>query len=260
MIRRFVVSLMLSLCTPILLAQGDRGSIAGLVSDSSGGVIPGATIEAVNQATNLRADTVTTATGIYRLVALPIGRYTLTATVPGFQTYVRQDIQVQVNQTTTIDIALRVGQVAETVTVVGGAPLIQTESADVGLVVESKRFLDLPLTLGGGIRNPSSFIKLSPGVDPRSTWNKSISGGGWFTDMTYYDGIALSRGDLSNDAEVNPSVDAVEEFKLVTNNYSAEYAHALGAITSFTMKSGTNQLFRLLEINETALLRCFFTV
>ena len=187
MIRRFSVSLLLSLCTPILLAQGDRGSIAGLVSDPSGSVIAGATIEAVNQATNLKADTVTTATGIYRLVALPVGRYTLTATVPGFQIYVRQDIQVQVNQTT-IDIGSRVGQVAETVT---------------------------------------------------------VSGGGSFTDMTYYDGIALSRGDLSNDAEVNPSVDAVEEFKLVTNNYSAEYAHALGAITSFTMKSGTSLLYQI---------------
>ena len=93
--------------------------------------------------------------------------------------------------------------------------------------------------------NFRKHLRASPGVDPRSTWNKSISGGGSFTDMTYYDGIALSRGDLSNDAEVNPSVDAVEEFKLVTNNYSAEYAHALGAITSFTMKSGTNLLYQI---------------
>ena len=170
MIRRFSVSLLLSLCTPILLAQGDRGSIAGLVSDPSGSVIAGATIEAVNQATNLKADTVTTATGIYRLVALPVGRYTLTATVPGFQIYVRQDIQVQVNQTT-IDIGLRVGQVAETVTVSGGAPLIQSESAAVG--------------------------RRRRGVQARH------------------------------------------------NNYSAEYAHALGAITSFTMKSGTNLLYQI---------------
>src|SRR5262245_11745244 len=225
-----------------LFAQGDRGTIAGVVSDASGAVIPGGPIEAVQQGTNLKAETVTTTTGVYRLLALPIGKYTVTATVPGFQSHVVQDVQVQVNQTTTIDITLTVGQVAETVTITGAAPLIQTESPDVGLVVESKRFLDLPLTLGGGIRNPSSFIKLSPGVDPRSTWTKSISGGGSFTDMTYYDGIALSRGDLSNDAEVNPSVDAIEEFKLITNNYSAEYAHALGAITSFTMKSGTNRL------------------
>ena len=70
---------------------------------------------------------------------------------------------------------------------------------------------------------------------------KSISGGGGFQDQIYYDGIALSRGDLSNDAEVNPSVDAIAEFKLITNNYSAEYAHAMGGVTSYTMKSGTNQ-------------------
>ena len=121
-------------------------------------------------------------------------------------------------------------------------PLIQTESTDVGVVVSSKQFLDMPLTLGGGIRNPSNFIKLSPGVSPTGTWTKSISGGGGFQDQIYYDGIALSRGDLSNDAEVNPSVDAIAEFKLITNNYSAEYAHAMGGVTSFTMKSGTNSL------------------
>lgn len=225
-----------------LFAQGDRGTITGVVLDSTGAAVPAVQIEAVHEATNFRAETVSTSTGAYRLVALPVGIYNLTAKAPGFQTYVRSGLQIQVNQTATIDIALRVGEVTETITVEGGAPLIQTESSDVGMVVESKRFLELPLTLGGGIRNPSSFIKLSPGVDPRSTWNKSISGGGSFQDMTYYDGIALSRGDLSNDGEVNPSVDAIGEFKLITNNYSAEYSHALGGITTFTMKSGTNQL------------------
>jgi hypothetical protein len=104
-----------------------------------------------------------------------------------------------------------------------------------------KKFLDLPLTLGGGIRNPSSFIRLSPGVASTSTWNKSINGGRQFDDEVYYDGIALSRGDLNNDGEVNPSVDAIAEFKLISNNYSAEYSHAAGGITSFTLKSGTNQ-------------------
>ena len=126
-----------------------------------------------------------------------------------------------------MDISLTVGTVTENVTVEATVPLIQTESTDVGVVVSSKQFLDMPLTLGGGIRNPSNFIKLSPGVSPTGTWTKSISGGGGFQDQIYYDGIALSRGDLSNDAEVNPSVDAIAEFKLITNNYSAEYAHAM---------------------------------
>ncbi len=225
-----------------LYGQGDRGGITGVVTDNSGAAVPAVAVEVMNTATNIRFETVTTSTGAYRFVGLPIGPYQLTAKIDGFNTFIQQGIQVQTNQTLTVDIALTVGSVAENITVSGGVPLIQTESTDVGMVVESKQFLDMPLTLGGGIRNPSNFIKLSPGVTPTGTWTKSISGGGGFQDQIYYDGIALSRGDLSNDAEVNPSVDAIAEFKLITNNYSAEYAHAMGGVTSFTMKSGTNDL------------------
>jgi hypothetical protein len=225
-----------------LFAQGDRGAITGVVTDTSGSAVPNVSLEVVNTGTNARFDTVTTGTGAYRLVGLPVGMYDLTAKANGFTTYIQQGIQIQTNQTAAIDISLNVGAVSESVTVQSAVPLIQTESADVGMVVSSKQFLDLPLTLGGGIRNPSSFIKLSPGVSPTGTWTKSISGGGGFQDQIYYDGISLSRGDLSNDAEVNPSVDAIAEFKLITNNYSAEYAHAMGGVTSFTMKSGTNDL------------------
>ena len=234
------VLLMLSVL--LALAQGDRGTISGIALDSTGAAIPGVRIELTNVANNVKIQTVSTGTGAYRLVGIEPGVYTLVARMDGFQTYVRNAVQIQVNQSTTLDIRMQIGEVTQTVTVEGGVPLIQTESSEVGLVVEAKEFLDLPLTLGGGIRNPASFIKLSPGVDPRSTWNRSISGGGSFQDMTYYDGIALSRGDLSNDSEVNPSVDAIQEFKLITNNYSAEYSHALGGITSYTMKSGTNDI------------------
>ena len=224
-------------------AQGDRGVVTGLVTDNSGSAVISAHVSLLNTATNQSLQTVSNDTGNYRFILVPIGIYSLKASAPGFQTFERKDIQVQVNQTTVIDVPFQVGAITETVTVTGStAPLISTESSDVGMVVESKRFLELPLTLGGGIRNPSNFIKLSPGVSPRSTWNKSIGGGGSFQDQVYYDGIALSRGDISNDAEVNPSVDAIAEFKLITNNYSAEYAHALGGVTTFTMKSGTNQL------------------
>jgi hypothetical protein len=237
---RALCLLTVSCCS--LLAQGDRGAVTGVVVDSSGSAIPDVALEIVNTGTNNRFDTVSTNTGAYRLIGLPVGVYDLTAKANGFSTYIQRGIQIQTNQTATVNINLTVGAVTESVTVQGGVPLIQTESADVGMVVESKQFLDMPLTLGGGIRNPSNFIKLSPGVSPTGTWTKSISGGGGFQDQIYYDGIALSRGDLSNDAEVNPSVDAIAEFKLITNNYSAEYAHAMGGVTSFTMKSGTNRL------------------
>jgi hypothetical protein len=225
-----------------LLAQADRGTITGLVTDPSGAAIPGATITMKNAATNLEISTTSGSGGNYSLPNLPVGIYQMTVGARGFRTYERSDVQLQVNQTLRLDVVMEVGEVTQTVNVVGEVPLIQTESTDVGTTINSKQFLDLPLTLGGGIRNPSSFILLSPGVNPGSTWEKHIGGGSSFTDMVYYDGIALSRGDLSNDAEVNPSVDAIGEFKLVTNTYSAEYAHAMNGVTSFTMKSGTNDL------------------
>ncbi len=239
--RNHLLLIPLLLSSSSAFAQGDRGAITGLITDKSGAAIPNVAVDAVNTATNGRHETITTGTGSYRLVGLPVGLYDVSAKANGFNISVQRGVQIQTNQTATIDIGMTVGAVTESVTVQGGVPLIQTESADVGMVVESKQFLDMPLTLGGGIRNASSFIRLSPGVSPTGTWTKSISGGGGFQDQIYYDGIALSRGDLSNDAEVNPSVDAIAEFKLITNNYSAEYAHAMGGVTSFTMKSGTNQ-------------------
>ncbi|MEX2263738.1 MAG: TonB-dependent receptor [Bryobacteraceae bacterium] len=225
-----------------LFAQGDRGTIAGTATDATGAVVPEAAVSIVNENTNLSFESKTGPNGTYAFLNLPVGTYNLSAQAAGFR---RQDVKgiiVQVNQQARIDLNMQVGDVTQTVEVAATASLIQTESTDVGTVLDNKRFLELPLTLGGGIRNPSAFIFLSPGVSPGNTWEKHIGGGGSFNDQIYYDGIALSRGDLANDAEVNPSVDAIAEFKLITNNYSAEYTHALSGVTSFTMKSGTNQL------------------
>jgi hypothetical protein len=224
------------------LAQGDRGTITGIVTDATQAAVPDVEITVTHAATGVRTTTRTGPTGSYTLLRLPIGTYTLTARKEGFRTYEQTGIPVQVDQTVRIDITLEIGALTEQVTVTGAAPLIQSESADVNLVLSSDQFVELPLTLGGGIRNPSAFIFLQPGVTPGATWEKHISGNPAFTDQVYYDGIALSRGDLANDIEVNPSVDAIGEFKLITNNYSAEYTHALGGVTSFTMKSGTNEL------------------
>ncbi|MEO8126411.1 MAG: TonB-dependent receptor [Bryobacteraceae bacterium] len=222
-----------------LLAQADRGSVAGTILDASGGVVPGISLTLRNVGTNLTYSATSSDNGNYSFQNLPIGSYTLSAEVKGFQRQEVKGIEVQVNQQSKIDLTMRVGDVTQTVSVEASAPLIQTESTDVGTVINSQRFLDLPLTLGGGIRNPSAFVFLAPGVSGNS-WEKHVGGGGSFNDQVYFDGIALSRGDLSNDAEVNPSVDAIAEYKLITNNYSAEYSHALAGVTSYTMKSGTN--------------------
>jgi hypothetical protein len=238
-----ILAALLMLCASAAFSQGDRGTVTGLVADSSGSAITGAEITIVNAVNNLTMKTVSNESGNYRLIGVPIGVYELNVTSPGFQGYRRTEVQIQTNQTTNIDIQLSIGAVTEIVTVTGASiPLISTETMEVGMVVESKRFLDLPLTMSGQMRTPSRFMKLSPGVAPSGTWTRSISGGGGFQDQTYYDGIALSRGDQSQDDEVTPSVEAIQEFKLITNNYSAEYAHAMGGITSYTMKSGTNEL------------------
>src|SRR5215468_350520 len=218
------------------------GNTQGTITDPSGAVVSGAVVRIVSPATNLTQSTVSGSGGTYAFFNLPIGLYNLTVESSGFRRAEITGVRVEVNQQAKIDVTLTIGDVTQTVEVAANASLVQTESTDVGTVIDNKRFVDLPLTLGGGIRNPSAFIYLSPGVSPGSTWEKHIGGGGSFNDQIYYDGIALSRGDLANDAEVNPSVDAIGEFKLVTNNYSAEYTHALSGVTSFTMKSGTNQL------------------
>ncbi|MDQ2901682.1 MAG: TonB-dependent receptor, partial [Acidobacteriota bacterium] len=229
-----------SLAAVSLFAQADRGTVIGSITDATGAVVPNIALALHNDATNLAYNTTTGENGTYSFLNLPVGTYTLAVEAKGFQRQEVKGIEVQVNQQARIDLAMRVGEMTQTVEVQASAAMIQTESTDVGTVIDNKRFLDLPLTLGGGIRNPSAFIFLAPGVSGTS-WEKHVGGGGSFNDQVYYDGIALSRGDLSNDAEVNPSVDAIAEYKLITNNYSAEYSHALAGVTSYTFKSGTNQ-------------------
>ena len=224
------------------LSQGDRGTITGLVTDSTQAAVPDVEVTITHVETNIQTSTRSGATGVYNLLRLPPGNYTLVARKEGFRSYQQTEVPVQVGETLRLDIALDVGALTEQVTVVGAAPLISSESAEVGLVLTSSQFTELPLTLGGSIRNPSSFIFLQPGVTPGNTWEKHVNGNPAFTDQVYYDGISLSRGDLANDGEVNPSVDAIAEFKLISNNYSAEYAHGMGGITTFTYKSGTNDL------------------
>jgi hypothetical protein len=236
----FRTAALLLLSSVSALAQADRGSVTGTITDPSGAVVPAVPLTLQNIATNLTYSTTSNDNGGYSFLNLPVGVYTLSAEGKGFQRQEVRGIEVQVNQQAKVDISMKVGEANQTVEVQASATMIQTESTDVGTVINDKRFLDLPLTLGGGIRNPSAFIFLAPGVSGNS-WEKHVGGGGSFNDQVYFDGIALSRGDLSNDAEVNPSVDAIAEYKLITNNYSAEYSHALAGVTSYTMKSGTNE-------------------
>jgi hypothetical protein len=228
---------LISLCS--VFAQGDRGTLTGNISDSTGRIVPNAEVTATNEGTGIAASTVTGESGSYTMPLLNIGKYTITTRVPGFKTYVRESVPVQVGQTTRVDISLELGRVEENVTVSAAAPMLTTDTSEVGIVVNQDKFLELPLTLGGDFRRASSFIFLSPGVSG-STWEKHIGGGVSFSDAVYFDGAAMNASP-NNDAQYSPSVDSIGEFKLITNAYSAEYGHALNGVTSFTLKSGTNE-------------------
>ena len=259
-VRISVLLVILAALPGSVVAQNDRGTLTGVVTDQSGSVTPNVQVIATNEGTQIQTSTVTGAAGTYTIPGLAIGTYTVTATLAGFKTYFRSGLPLQVSQTTRVDITLEVGSAGERVTVTGEPPVINVDTADLSMVMNSKTFLDLPLTLSGSFRRASSFIFLSPGVSG-TTWDKHINGGGQYNDGVYFDGAALSASP-NNDGQYSPSVDAIEEFNLITNNYSAEYGHAMAGVTSFTLKSGTNayhgELFELFR-NEKLDARGFFS-
>ena len=232
----------LLLLLPVLaFAQRERASIVGRVTDPSGAVIPGVVITVTNVNTGLVSNTQTTGDGIYTITALPVGTYRVEAKRDGFKTGVAENIQLGVAQQATIDLALEVGAVAEQVTVTAEAPLLDITSPEVGNSMNDKLFHELPIAISD-VRQAQQFIfQSSPGTTGE-TFSGSINGGQLFSHEILIDGISIARYDISGGSldEFTPSVDAIGEFKLQANNYSAQYGESQGGIVSFTMKSGTN--------------------
>src|SRR5450755_1415501 len=141
-----------------LLGQGDRGTITGIITDPTGQVVPGVRLMVTNEATGIPSTTISGDSGGYTIPLLMVGNYKIEAQAAGFKTSERPGVPIQIGQTTRVDIQLEVGQVQEQVTVTGTAGLLTTDASDVGIVMNQKTFLDLPLTLGGDFRRASSFI------------------------------------------------------------------------------------------------------
>ncbi|HXG66947.1 MAG TPA: TonB-dependent receptor, partial [Blastocatellia bacterium] len=213
----------------------------------------------------ITTETETTGDGAYRLQQLPAGVYTLTVTAQGFKTAEITDVTVEVNTTTARDIVLEAGVVAETVTISAeGALTVQTETSDVGTVVTSKQVLELPLLVGSnggfGLRSPEAFTFLTPGVvgpgtasdnglntdgpnDNGGTFQSKFAGSQNFANEVLLEGASTWRSENgSSFDETAPSVEAFQEFKVLTSNLSAEYGRTGGGITSFAYKSGTNEI------------------
>jgi hypothetical protein len=242
------VSLLLMIAAPVF--GQTFAEINGLISDPSGAGIVGATVTVVNPQTNLTRSAVTANTGSYNFPDLPPGIYNLKVDMTGFTTEIRNGVELQVQQTARIDFRLTVGSVTETVEVSGGAPLLNTENATVGTVVENKRIEDLPLNG----RSFVSLINLSPNVVSGQTSNTglaaarsgseraevSLSVAGMRRTFTYYtiDGVSNTDVDYNTYAFL-PSLDALQEFKVQTGVYSAEFGREVAQVNIST-KSGTN--------------------
>ncbi len=227
------------------LAQSDRGTITGSVSDASGALIPNASVLIVNSATGIKLETKTTGTGSFTAPYLSAGLYDITVEVQGFRTYVQKGVRVQVAQTAAIDIALQLGSAAESISVTSEAPLLNTESAAAATTINREQLNQLPLNFAigqGAIRNPLSFAQLAPGASINGWNNIKVNGAPAGTFKIIFEGqdtTSALDGRVSDESQA--SVEAVEEFTLQTSNYSAEFGQVGGGLFNFTSRSGTNK-------------------
>jgi hypothetical protein len=238
-------------------AQITAATIVGAISDASGGALPGATVTARNVDTGFTRTVPTNEVGAYRLEFLPIGNYTVEATLSGFTTATRSGIVLRVNDTLRVDIPLSLGGVAETVTVAASVLEVNTATADISKTIEAKAIESLPLV----DRNVYTLLDLTPGVQSNnngvasastSTSNLSlgfpeqrtlINGGadGGTGSVNYYLDGGINMTGLRNTGNILPNPDAIQEFKVQTNSYNVEYGRFSSGIINVITKSGTNR-------------------
>jgi hypothetical protein len=242
--------LLLLFSASLLLGQSELATLTGIVTDATGAVVRGAEVVATNEGTNAASTTASNETGRYVLTNLRPGAYTVTASLTGFRRHVQPGVILQVNQTARLDIALTVGAVTEEVTVTASAPLLQTESSDRGAVIDQRKILELPLNG----RDYNQLATLSPGVllpTPRlqSIGFKgafNVNGNRAFQNAFLLDGVDNTSYSNSfrggNTQVIQPSIEALQEFKIQTNAYSAEFGRSSGALINAVIKSGTNEL------------------
>ncbi len=232
----------------ILPAQTTSTTLLGTTTDASAAALPGVEVTATRMATNQTRTVVSNELGFYTIPALDPGSYRIAARKSGFKTQVRSNVILQVNQRLTVDFGLAVGDVVESVEVTGEVPALDTASASLGAVVDHRKIVDLPLNG----RNYAQLAWLVPGVTPgqrhsndtvnfSNPFQISANGQRQFNTEVTMDGLSINNA-LLNQSNLRPSLDAVEEFRVQTGNYSAEFGFQSGAQVNLVMRSGGNQL------------------
>ena len=226
-------------------AQVETARITGTVTDASGAVIPGVQITMVHLQTNRKVAATTNEAGQYVSIPLSLGDYRVEAEAPGFKRVVRTGITLRVQQTALVDVSLQVGEITQSVEVAAKAPLLATREAAAGQVIDNQRMVDMPL-------NGRDYVQLallsSGTVQDLGGRFKGFSTGGQRTTQNNYllDGVDNNNyqnaGQTERAEAVKPPVDAIQEFKVLTNVYSAEYGRAAGGVVNAVLKSGSNSL------------------
>ncbi len=251
--KRAVLCLVVASLLPVALAaQAVTGTILGLITDATGSVMPGTTVTLTNAGTGQVRSVTTDANGEYTVPSLPTGKYTVKAELSGFKTVTVPDVTLGVDQHYRVNLKLEVGAVEESVTVTGSSPLIQTSTSELGTTVSEEQIKTLPL-------NGRNFVNLTrtvPGV-VRGVPGANIDGAGslaWRASASFSangqrprDNNYMLDGVDNNETWLQtvvlfPSVDALDEFKLQTSTYSAEFGRSLGGVVNLQIKSGANQM------------------
>ncbi len=240
------------MCAAVALAS-TTGSITGIVTDASGAVVPNATVTATNEATGVAQSIQTDAAGYYNFPSLEVGNYDLKVEEKGFKSYVKTGIRIDANTVFRADVALQLGEVSEKVEVQSDAVQVETQSTQMGEVIQSQRIETVPLAT----RSFIDLLSLQPGVVPGGYANNSsemgdrqVSGNLNPGNQSINGGREASNGFMINGANVNegknngtaaiPNLDSIEEFRIITNNFDAEYGNYSGGQVNVITKGGSN--------------------
>jgi Carboxypeptidase regulatory-like domain len=243
---------MLSLCligSTRASAQGTGGRIIGRVSDSSGAVLSGVKVTLTNAATSVTSDTTTNSNGDYSFPTVPVGTYNLEFDLTGFKKNLQKAVEVSLNQVVTLNSVLQIGGTKETVEVTSEAPLVDTTSTQLGAVMDAKQVSNLPLNS----RDTYQLLQLQPGVMSTVGSSNTLVYGSDSPGAVSVNGgrgrsnnFSVNGGDandlFANLPTVQPSPDSIEEFRVITNTFDAEYGRNSGSVVNVVTKSGTNDL------------------
>jgi Carboxypeptidase regulatory-like domain len=242
---------------PNLFAQSSLGgSVNGTVSDATGAALPNAKVELRSLATGVAETTTASSAGQFVFPVVLVGEYTIRVSAQGFSDQVLKGVSVVPNKATTETITLKVGSSTESVEVTASTVNLETESAQHGTSFDNATYEDLPLALTGAPRSPTALSDLMPGVATAPTnsssfsepgevqiFSQTVNGGQTLASEVYYDGVAQLQTNVAGDYRYQPvPVEAISEFTLVQNNFSAEYSRTPGGIVSLNTRSGTNGL------------------